>query len=381
LKKKVINIITPHYAPEITAAAHRIQSFAKVISKVYSVNVITLTERGVKASEKHIIINDNLNVYYIDLPLYNKANFITRALYEFLYARKLAKKSKKLKPDHIIATSPFMFVIPAVSIYGGRSKKIIDIRDLVWCYLPDQSIAQRVVKKFFTWIAEYFAKKYNHVTVSNPTEKEYLKNLISAEKISILSNGIDAEKFEILSQIEQKPEDHFFNITYIGNIGTAQNMISLVLAAQSIPQIRVTMIGDGNQREELQNYIKEKQINNVYFTGKLSWNELLPYYQKSNALYAKLEANYSFAVPSKLYEYLSTGIPIIYSGAGEAASLLSRFEKTIVVDPSNNEKLIKAIEDTMKIPNSISLKNREFIKKEFIRDTINQQFLTILNEL
>ena len=378
---KTINIVTPHYAPEITAAAHRMQAMVKTISEQYFVNVIALTERGKVAEQKHITISDRVQVHYIDLPLYNKANFITRARYEFVYAVKMAKMSRALNPDVIIATSPFMFVIPAVGIHGGQAKKIIDVRDLVWCYLPDKSFIQKIVKNFFTFIAEYYIKRYDHITVTNPIEKQHLKTIYPENKITIVSNGIDEDKFKILSTLNFKRTSGRFNITYIGNIGTAQNMISLINAAKEIPSVQVIMIGEGNDLDHLKSYVKVKSIVNVAFTGKLNWEELMPYYQSSDALYAKLEPNYSFAVPSKLYEYLSTGLPVIYSGVGEAVNLLRQFENVITVDPLDDHKLKEAILQISSQRSNISERNKNSVKEKYIRENINRGVFTIFNQL
>ena len=46
MARKVVSIITPHYSPEITAAAHRMEVAAKTMSSAFKVHVFTLTEKG-----------------------------------------------------------------------------------------------------------------------------------------------------------------------------------------------------------------------------------------------------------------------------------------------------------------------------------------------
>ena len=50
--------------------------------------------------------------------------------------------------------------------------------------------------------------------------------------------------------------------------------------------------------------------------------DLFEIYTDSDILYAQLKKEFEGAVPSKLYEYLSTGKFIIYGGLGEALNLL-----------------------------------------------------------
>ena len=61
------------------------------------------------------------------------------------------------------------------------------------------------------------------------------------------------------------------------------------------------------------------------------------------ALFARLDENYRSAIPSKLFEYLSTGLPIIYCGDGEASRLLRRFEQTTCLASNDDEGLRNAI--------------------------------------
>mgnify|MGYP003380170084 CR=1 FL=1 len=51
---KVINVITPHFPPEVTAASHRLEALVGTLSEEYKVNVFTLTEIGERAKEKAV---------------------------------------------------------------------------------------------------------------------------------------------------------------------------------------------------------------------------------------------------------------------------------------------------------------------------------------
>jgi hypothetical protein len=75
------------------------------------------------------------------------------------------------------------------------------------------------------------------------------------------------------------------------------------------------------------------------------------------------------AMPSKLYEYLSTGLPVIYGGDGPAKNILSEFENVTVVPPDEprmlNENLVKM---STYINAAQNISNIVKIQKNFIRE-------------
>lgn len=75
---KVINVITPHFPPEVTAASHRLEALVGTLSEEYKVNVFTLTEIGERAKEKEVQLNDHITVHYTNLPGYKILVFCTR---------------------------------------------------------------------------------------------------------------------------------------------------------------------------------------------------------------------------------------------------------------------------------------------------------------
>jgi hypothetical protein len=109
------------------------QSFAKTLAETHKVRVFTLTEIGIDAPQKETVFNQNIEVFYINHKQYNKRNFFIRAFFEFFYAVKLSRLSATKKADVLLTTSPFMFMIPGVFFFGGKTPKILDLRDKATC--------------------------------------------------------------------------------------------------------------------------------------------------------------------------------------------------------------------------------------------------------
>jgi glycosyltransferase involved in cell wall biosynthesis len=380
---QTINVVTPHYTPEITAAAHRIEALVGSLSTRYKVNVFTLTEIGVKSPANYVQESENVTVRYVNLPRYKKSSLFIRTFFEFWYSITLARLSAQTKHDIAIVTTPFMFLLPAAILFGGKSKKIADVRDLTWRYVPEKFFVHYIIKSIFTRIAKKFLSFYDAITVTNESERQWIVNEtpIASEKISIVSNGISREKFEMLSQMKYSRNGNPFTITYVGNIGNGQNLRSIINVVKDLPEVRLVLIGSGNDYPYFRKMVKKKNITNIFFTGKLSWNNVLPYYISSSVLFAKLESNYCSALPSKLFEYLSTGLPVIYCGEGIAPKFLHQFEQVHLTDSNNETALRKIILEMKSSPLTLSNKNRTQILEKYIRENTNRKMFGVINSM
>ena len=378
-----IHVVTSHYTPEITAAAHRMDALVDALSVNHSVHVYTLTEIGKPAPEKVVRESDRVTIHYIDLPQYKKSSLFFRTFYEIWYSRKLAKLASKSECDVTLVTSPFMFLIPFVMLAGGSSFKIADVRDLTWRYVPDKFIVHRAFRYIFTRMIEYFLPKFDHITVTNSSEKRWISENahVPAEQITILSNGISKDKFDTLVNLEYKPEVTPFTITYVGNIGNGQNLRSLINVVEKLKEVKLVMIGNGNDYETFKKEVRKRKITNIHFTGKLSWEKVLPYYQRSSVLFARLDDNYRSAIPSKLFEYLSTGLPVIYCGEGEASHLLKQFNQTIVLKSNDDAGLKRAIRKLKSMGSELDFSNREHIQRKYIRELINMKIDDVIADV
>lgn len=223
---KTINFLTGNFIPENCAGTNRILALVKELEKKYKINVICISEKGKKPN--NFQFSENIKVYYIYQKEYDSEKFYTRAVHELYYAIKLAFKSNFFPSDIVIATSPQMFIIPAVAIFA-RGKKIIDIRDLVWEYIDARSLYTKVVKFSITKMMQYAIARYKYITVTNDHEYRWITEHVSGAKehIEKITNGIEMYKFEELNAL-QPQEIKPFTLTYIGNVGIAQNIKVLV---------------------------------------------------------------------------------------------------------------------------------------------------------
>lgn len=307
-------------------------------------------------------------------------DFIKRAIHEADNALLLLRHASKIKADVWLVTIPSMFLAFIAPAILRRRTTILDIRDLSWEYLADDHFLQKVSKRAFRLVFRRCLNFFCAVMAANPAQLSYVQRYWRGSSPPLLvSNGIELSRFQALAGLECPSEG--VHVTYIGNIGLAQRLETLIEAARLLPEVRFTIIGAGLDYERIVQLIAQYQLKNVRLTGRVSWESVRGFYNQTDILYAQLAPDYSGAVPSKLYEYLATGKYIIYGGQGEAAALLKGFEHHRLIPPCDVDALVAAIKeyDGGACKRKLCLANRERVGSRHIREKSAEQLVQTIS--
>ena len=301
------------------------------------------------------------------------SGFIRRAIREIILARKLLKESRVCQFEKIFISIPSMFLLFLSS--GQRDKTTyLDIRDLTWEYLSEDSWFQSLAKRFFRRVAKSRIGSFTSIIVTNPTESRYVQDTLGVcqNKVMTISNGISTEQFDALSGLRKdRKSDDPVVVSYVGNVGFPQNLTIFLQVAKKMPDLIFNIIGTGEDIERVRAYKNKNQISNAHLLGRVNWEEIPKIYSSTDILYAQLSPSYSGAVPSKLYEYLSTGKFFVYGGGGQAPELLSNFDNHLVVPPDNADALMHAIDEAVRSERHklSSAGNVDGIRKHYLRES------------
>lgn len=318
----------------------------------------------------------------VELKNNKPESFVRRAIKEARDVATLLKVAKKQQATAYLPTIPSIFLIFLSPLYLPKKRSFIDVRDLTWEYLSDKSLLQRLSKRLFRFLFKITINFYQLVAVTNPAELTYVSKVwIGKQAPLMVANGITQEQFDKL-QTTQPTSGGQLTVTYIGNIGIAQHLDTLVEAAKQLPEVRFKIVGAGIEYEKIQNLVTTASINNVEFTGRIPWDDVKEYYNNTNILYAQLTEDFAGAMPSKLYEYLSTGKYIIYGGQGQAAEKLSEFTNNQVIPPSDSKALVEAIKEAAERTDisQLSQENRQQIKEHYIRENTAKKLIKSIKE-
>lgn len=277
---------------------------------------------------------DGIKFIHIKTDNYRR-NGIKRFYQSILFAIRFFFLSKKInKPDVIsqIATVPFGNIIYYIA-KRFKAKYIVDVVDL-W---PESFVAYGLISKNnpFTKFA-YRAEKWlyeraDEIVFSMEGGKDYIiekgwdiksGGKINLNKVHYINNGVDLEDFHKnlnsykIEDADLENED-IFKVVYLGSIRLANNIKLLIEAAEILKQykgIKFLIYGDGDDRESLITYCKNKRLENVVFKQK--WIELkyVPHVLSKSSLnilnYMPNPILKYGGSQSKSFQYMASGKPI-----------------------------------------------------------------------
>ena len=284
------------------------------------------------------------------------AGYLRRGALEICMAARLMTR-RLSRFDTIIATSPSFFLGPMAYAFARTrgSRFVWDLRDLTWIYASEglkrgseRRHLRLAAARLVSGLAAHTLRHADVVVASNDGIAAAAHHQRSGKKpVIVAPNGIDSALHRELAPVAAaKPSGDPVRVTYAGALGYFQALNSLLDAARMLPEVDFVLAGDGPERTHLESQVQSKGITNVTFTGYLSRSDLLDLYRESDILFAQLrdlQVMSEATLPSKVFEYLATGRPIVYAGSGITADLLRNTDAAIIAEPENSESIRQAI--------------------------------------
>lgn len=136
-------------------------------------------------------------------------------------------------------------------------------------YLGKKGFFGKAVEKFISHLTG------NNIAVSEKTKDDMIKSLeIKKDEVAVIPNGIDLEVIGIV-----KPASEEFDLVFAGRLIKERNIDVLIDAMSLLKEdnssLKLGIIGDGPEREKLQNYAKSKVVNAKFFGFLESFEDVL----------------------------------------------------------------------------------------------------------
>lgn len=250
------------------------------------------------------------------------------------------------------APSPATSCLPAVFLKWLTKKPLVFWVQDLW---PESVHAVKAVNSEFLsnsigYVVQFIYKNCDLILMQS---KAFKTSLIKwggrDEQIRYLPNW--AEPFPDLNNtplwVQTLPQG--FLIGFAGNIGQAQDMKTIVAAAEILKNnqdIKWVIVGDGSDKAWLDNEVKNRNLQNCIFTvGRKPYSEMYPFFKKADALLVSLtnEDIFSLTIPAKVQAYLSAGCPILASISGEGARVVNDAGAGLSCDAQNPDKLAEIV--------------------------------------
>ena len=310
-----------------------------------------------------------------------KSSFNRRILNSF-YLLMIAIKSiifkKKFDLIYLPSNPPLLAFIVAVvnKLFLKQSKTIFTIQD---------NMVYRLKRNFFKNLyKQYLVSSINIsdvvIVLSQPMKDEIAsyfplkKSEKVLKKIHILLNFSNVYKeYDRVIEFSQKKTD----IIYAGNHGESQNLISFLKILKEIcfdERPNVVFYGEGTDKENVMNYAKKHKLN-MKFNDPIPKEEIIKKISESKyGLVCMSESLSSYAFPSKLATYLSSGTKVIIcvNGYDYLSDYIKHNKFGYVIDSSDPKnaakKLIKYLEKSEGLnPNFFQNIYNEFNQENYFK--------------
>lgn len=352
--------LTDTYRPARTACANRTAVLAGALRDAgHDVSVLASTDSLIGAPEGY---EPPAGVTYFEtFPLVEKT-LANRLRNNFGGAHEAVRAADRLGDFDVVVctTPPLLLTSSAVKIARKkRAKLVVDVRD-VW---PDVAYEMgsfepgSLYGRFFEHIARRVYAASDLVVSVSPGKVEKLKGRVSDGRVVLIPNGID-EEF-----LENDEDPTLFErlrlndgpiCAYVGNIGLAQGLGTLLDIAKVRPRVRFLLFGDGADMAALEARTETEGIANVEFCGKVDARGVKTVLKRAAVSYVPLvSSRLRDSIPTKMYEAFACGCPVLLAAEGDAADLLDACGLGAHAAPEDPEALLAAFDQLIEYPFSI----------------------------
>jgi glycosyltransferase involved in cell wall biosynthesis len=302
------------------------------------------------------------------------------------------------RPDVVVGTSPQFFCAVAAYLLSvvKRAPFIFEVRD-IW---PQSAVELGALKnpliiKILEAIELHLYRRAALIVVVAESTRSYLTGKgISSEKITTVPNGVDPKD---LTSADMKPEqirEKFglgddFVVSYIGTHGMSHALDVVLRAAERLkedPKIHFLFVGEGAEKEDLMRLAADLNLDNVTFINEQPRERLLAFYRASDVSIVPLKRLPIFekVLPSKLFELMGAGCPMICSVEGEAAQLVRSAAAGLCIEPENTKALIEAInrlQSDEALRKQLGSNGRQFVKTHYLRSKLAEKYINAIESV
>jgi glycosyltransferase involved in cell wall biosynthesis len=364
--KKRLWIITELYFPENNQTGYYMTHIGEGLTNDFDVRIIcsqpNYASRGTVAPRREIC--NDVKIFRVrgttlnkNVMLFRLVNMLTNG-WSMLFNAVLRIKSS----DEVLAVSAPPS-LPFVSAVAAKIKSA-DYSLILHDKYPEQLVATKKLRgdsmiiKIFNRMNRWLYSNARKIIVVGRDMEELVRAQLGPDanqrKIEVIPNWAALEEVEPQAKqdnplLEKLGIANKFIFLYAGNMGHPQDVESIMECARRLrdhPDIRFIFIGGGFKRPWVQNEIEKNRLTNVYLLDELPRDQQTTFLNACDVgLVSLVNDMYGLAVPSRTYNLLAAGKPIlaIIEANSEVERIIAEERVGWVVEPQNPDKLLAAI--------------------------------------
>ena len=234
---------------------------------------------------------EGIEVVVLNIKLSNKHGVLMR-LYTFAVYALLASWYALRHPADVVVSSsgPITVGIPGlIARFVARRPFVFEVRDL-W---PEGAIQlgflrNRLMIRLARWFEHVCYRAADVVVPLSPGQADWVRRIASGVRTVTVPNASDIELVERAGRLSEVPSwtDGKRIVLYAGTLGLIHGCQDILDAAAVVQMkgrddVVFVLIGDGNERTKLEDYARERNLNNVKFLGLHSKEHVMQWHRRA----------------------------------------------------------------------------------------------------
>lgn len=385
-KRKKILVVCQHYYPEnfqITPICEQL------VKDGYDVTILTglpnyptgIVPDEYKKGHRDEIINGVHVVRGYEIgrrkgPLWLAINYVSFTL-SFLH--KVNVLSGDFDIVLVYQLSPVLMALPGIK-YANKHKVPLMI---YCCDLWPESMKMYIKNEkniLFRIMKRMSQKVYSRADVLAVQSKSFIDYMeqthgIKRDKMIYMPAFAD----ETYLETDFTSDDNLVDFVFLGNLGIAQNLISVLEAVNKIkdvPNFKVHFVGDGSCLGQMKEFVNNNGLEDiVQFYGRRPVEEMPKFYKLADACLVSLKADNAtgLTLPSKVQGYMAAGLPIIGMIDGSAQEVIAEAKCGLCVNADDVDGFARVMKNF--IENKEEYRDFGLNGRKYFKDNINKRKL------
>ena len=309
----------------------------------------------------------------------------------------LSRAAREGRPDVVIVSSPTFFSVLTAWWWclWHRVPYVFEVRDLWPAVFVDLGVlTNRFAIRVLEGLEMFLYRRAAQVVAVTDAFAENIRDRgIGDPAPAVITNGVDAARYgprprDVELAAAHGLEDAFV-VLYLGAHGISHALHKVVAAAErlrDLPDVRFVFVGEGAEKERVREEVAARGLDNVLLVGGVPKDEVARWYSLASVGLVPLRDVPLFHtfIPSKMFELLASGLPVVASVAGEAAEILRRSGGAVVVPPEDDAGIAAAVRalhaDPQRREQTADV-GRRFVLAHYTREALADRYLDVLQRV
>jgi len=304
------------------------------------------------------------------------------------------------RADVVLASSPPFFLAPGAYLFSRikRVPFVLEVRDAWLEFAIARGMVPRPLAAALTALQRWVFRRADRIVAVTPGILELVIDSLperSRDKAMLVMNGYEEDVFRgVDPELAQRLREQWrlggrFVVIYAGTLGMARDCLTFVRAAEELRDLKDVLfafVGAGERRAEMVDYVESHELDNCLFVPMQPRRDMPAWFALSSVALNSIRKGEALesSLSNKIFDYLGSGVPVVFSGEGDTKEFLIRSGGGLVVAPEDAVGMaaaIRTLHDDPELRVQMGARGQAFVISNYSRSKLVAPMERMLSEL